>query len=88
MSESNFYWRQCALSFRDYDNLDERLETLPGKPFFVNHFENHRGICTKTGLIRSLQQYYTDHPLAAQAKYSAFDTTPTTFIISRVSDED
>ena len=54
LTESNFYWRQLNLSFRDYDTLDDRLESVPGKPIFINHFENNRGICTKTGLIRSL----------------------------------
>ena len=54
ITECNFYWRQLNFSFREYDALDERLETSPGKPIFVNHLENNRGICTKTGLIRSL----------------------------------
>ena len=27
-------------------------------PQILNHFEDNRGICTKTGLIRSLKQYY------------------------------
>ena len=54
LEQSNFYWRQLNLNFRDYDTLDSRLESNPGKPIFINHFENNRGICTKTGLIRSL----------------------------------
>jgi len=54
----------------------------------VNHFENNRGICTKTGLIRSLQHYYNSNQEAKNAQYTVFDTTPTTFVISRVSDDD
>ena len=54
LMESHLYWRQCNLNYREYDTLDDRLEAIPEKPIFVNHFENNRGICTKTGLIRSL----------------------------------
>ena len=60
----------------------------PSKPFFLNHFESTRGITTKTGLIRTLQNYYANHEAAKEAGYTVFDTTPTTFIISKVSDED
>ena len=88
LTESNFYWRQCNLSFRNYDVLDDRLESLPGKHIFINHFENNRGICTKTGLIRSLQNYYIHTDEAVRQSYTVFDSTPTTFIISRVSDDD
>lgn len=32
-----------------------------------NHFENIRGICTKTGLVRSLKKYY--HSNAESSKF-------------------
>lgn len=88
LEQSNFYWRQLNLNVRNYDTLDARIATNPSKPIFINHFENNRGICTKTGLIRSLQSYYTTHEPAVRANYTIFDTTPTTFVISRVSDDD
>ena len=40
-----------------YDKIDKRLQK-DSKPFIFNHFETIRGICTKTGLIRSLKMYY------------------------------
>ena len=50
----NFYWRQLNLNYQGYDQVDARLESNPANPIFLNHFENTRGITTKTGLIRSL----------------------------------
>ena len=64
------------------------MENDPSKPIFFNHFENTRGITTKTGLIRSLQLYYSNSEAAKLAGYSVFDTTPTTYIVSKVSDDD
>lgn len=88
IDSSNFLWRQLNLNFQAYDSLDARLEADPSKPIFLNHFESTRGITTKTGLIRSLQTYYNASEAAKQAGYNVFDTTPTTFIISKVSDDD
>lgn len=48
-----------------------------------NHFEVIKGICQKTGLIRSLEAYYEENPLAKKAGYTVFDTTPTTFVIAK-----
>ena len=87
IENANFLWQQLNLSFRGYDRLDERLEANPTEPFFFNHFEVTRGICTKTGLIRTLKAYYEDHEAAKHAGYSVFDTTPTTFVIARCSDD-
>ena len=45
--------------------LELKIEKI--KLFVFNHFENIRGLCTKTGLIRSLKKYYnimTDLPLS------------------------
>ena len=51
-------------------------------PFIFNHFECLKGICTKSGLIRSLRCYYDFNKEAKAAHYTTFDTTPTTFLIS------
>jgi len=56
-------------------------------PFIFNHFENLKGLVTKTGLIRSLKTYYKDNQSAFAAKYSVFDTTPTTFLIANNQDD-
>ena len=73
---ANFLWQQLNLNFKGYDKLDERLEAIPNEPFFLNHFEVTRGICTKTGLIRTLQAYYNENEAAKNSNYSVFDTTP------------
>ena len=83
---ANFLWQQLNLSFRGYDRLDERLDSN-SSPFFFNHFEVTRGITTKTGLIRTLKTYYEENEQAKNAGYTVFDTTPTTFVISRCSDD-
>ena len=90
IEQSNFYWRQTNLNGESYHAVDRRLlqTNQQTKPLFINHFENTRGITTKTGLIHSLQQYYLYNDAAVRASYTVFDTTPTTFIISRVSDDD
>lgn len=61
---------------RDYIEFD------PSKEIVVNHLENNREITTKTGLIRSLKNYYRDHIGAIDSGYQVFDTTPTTFLVS------
>ena len=86
IENANFLWQQCNLSFRGYDRLDERLENST-EPFYFNHFEVTRGICTKTGLIRTLKAFYEDNMAAKKAGYSVFDTTPTTFVIARCNDD-
>jgi len=59
----------------------------------VNHLENIRGICTKTGLVRTLKQFYKDKSDASkiilitvisivECGYSVFDTTPTSFVVT------
>ena len=88
IDSAHFYWRQTNFNYKSYELLDARLEVDPNKGMFFNHFENTRGIGTKTGLIRSLQHYYLTKEEAVKASYTVFDTTPTTFIISRVSDDD
>lgn len=52
-----------------------------------NHFEVLNLICTKTRLIKSLRSYYDGLDSVKKENYSIFDSTPTTFIISRASDD-
>ena len=54
IDQSHFYWRQTNLNFQAYHDVDNRIKTST-KELFLNHFENTRGITTKTGLITSLQ---------------------------------
>ena len=61
------------------------LDELYFKNFGViiyNHLENHKEITTKTGLIRSLRNYYTSSEQALMNSYQTHDSIPTSFIIS------
>ena len=45
-------------------------------------------IATKSGLVRSLKQYYYTNQHAKNQGYQEFDTMPTTFIVkARANDE-
>ena len=86
IQQSNFFWKQLNFNFKQYDDLDHRLETNR-QPILFNHLEVNRGICTKTMLIKSLTAYYENNETAANAKYTVFDTTPTTYVIARNVDD-
>ena len=47
----------------------------------INHLENIKGICTKTGLIKSLRNFYRYNVKANAANYGVYDSTPTTFVV-------
>lgn len=83
----DFFWRQVNLGFSGYDKVDKRLIAQQGRPFIFNHFEVIRGICTKTQLIKSLRSYYESLEQCKAIHYTLFDTTPTTFVINRATDE-
>ena len=47
-----------------------------------NHLENNREITTKTGLIRSLRNFYQTNESSVMAGYQVHDTIPTSYIIT------
>ena len=60
---ANLLWKQLNLTFLAYDKFDTRGAS-EGTPLIFNHMEVNRGICTKTGLVRSLKHYYAKLPAA------------------------
>ena len=40
-----------------------------------------KGICTKTGLVKSLRKYYANSSEAVSCNYTAYDSIPTSFIV-------
>lgn len=74
------------MGFQGYDKIDKRLKADPS-PFIFNHFEVIRGITVKTNLIKSLRAYYEAHEPAKKEGYTLFDTTPTTYVIQRATDD-
>ena len=53
----------------------------PKSHIIVNHLENIKGICTKTGLIKSLRRFYKSEPEPMAAHYTVHETTPSTFVV-------
>lgn len=76
----NFLFRPVNFGYSGYEKMNNRLRD-GGDLFVFNHFEVLKGICTKSGLIRSLRSYYENSKEARAAGYTVFDTTPTTFLI-------
>lgn len=69
----NFIWKPTNFNYKLYSMIDKTnaaADELPGnhadKQLVVNHLENLRGICTKTGLVRTLKQFYQDCPDAGK----------------------
>ncbi len=83
IEQADFYWRPINLGFEGYHKLNKREK----HGFVFNHFEILNLICTKTRLIKSLRNYYDGLDPVKRENYSIFDSTPTTFIISRASDD-
>ena len=91
IEKCNILWRPFNYPSETYKRIDRRL-IRNIQPFVYNHFEVLKGLTTKSGLIRSLKQYYFNNELASKiasiviflgaAGYSVFDSTPTTFLIA------
>ena len=78
---ANFLFRPVNFGLSGYAKLDARNKCTDDLLVF-NHFEVLRDICTKSGLIRSLEHYYKHNKDARAANYTIFDTTPTTYLVN------
>lgn len=78
---AHFLFRPVNYGPGGYTKLNNRLECMDEVLVF-NHFEVLRDICTKSGLIRSLEHYYKNHKEARKHNYTVFDTTPTTYLVT------
>ena len=54
-----------------YSKLDDGLLKNP-RIFVLNHFKNLRGIASKTGLIKSLREYYDSNDEASMKFFIKF----------------
>ena len=76
-------WRPVNYYDSVQRKIDRRmLKQHTSEPFVYNHLEVTKGIGSKSGLIKSLKQYYYTNQEARAQGYSEFDTTPTTFIVN------
>jgi hypothetical protein len=85
VEEADFFWRPYNFGPYGYNRISKRTTLKP--TFIFNHFENLAGVCTKTGLVRSLFRYYETNTSAKTEGYGAFDSTPTSFVISDKKDD-
>ena len=95
-----FETRRCAAQKQRVGsgNITPSLQPENYYEQVFNHFPDNTGLCTKTGLIKSLKQYNAGHEEARNlltvfywlmrnngigaAKYCVWDTIPTSFIIA------
>lgn len=47
-----------------------------------NHLSCHKELTTKTGLLKNLRDYYSVNDSALNSNYQAFDTMPTSFLLT------
>lgn len=78
---ANFLFRPVNFGPSGYSKIDTRNKCVDDLLVF-NHFEVLRDICTKSGLICSLEHYYKHNKEARAANYTIFDTTPTTYLVN------
>jgi hypothetical protein len=81
IDQSNFLFRPVNFGHSGYNKMNLRNEYYDELLVF-NHFEVLRDICTKSGLIRSLDTYYKSNKDARARNYQIFDTTPTTYLVT------
>lgn len=63
--------------------IDRRREENPRKSLIYNHFEHISILSTKTGLLKTLREYYNVNcKEAIEAKYKVQDTLPLAYIIT------
>lgn len=83
IDKCNFIWK--PFNFHD-KNLQRRIDRrivrqTTTNPLVFNHFECLKDIGTKSGLLRSLKQFYYTNQHAKLCGYNVFDSTPTTFLV-------
>eukprot|EP00347_Sterkiella_histriomuscorum_P017175 403350383 len=81
IEKCHFLWRPFNYPQDVYKRIDKRI-VRNNQIFVYNHFEILKGLTSKSGLVRSLKQYYFNNELARSAGYSIFDSTPTTFLLA------
>jgi hypothetical protein len=57
------------------------------KPLVYNHYENISVLSTKTGLLKTLRDYYSTNKLAIESNYRVQDTLPMAYMITSNPDE-
>jgi hypothetical protein len=91
VEKCHFVWKPFNFYERETQKKIERRLLRQNNnvhPFILNHFEILKTIGTKSGLVRSLRQYYAGNLAARSQGYTEFDTTPSTFLITaRARDE-
>ena len=83
---AHLVWKQTVLPIRSLQLLEHNSDK--GAPLAIhNHLDNNREITTKPGLIRSLRSYYQSLDSAVHCSYHAYDSIPTSFIITAACED-
>ena len=65
IEKCNFLWRPFNYPAEVFKRIEKRIVRNP-EIFIYNHFEVLKGLVTKSGLIRSLKQFYFNHEPASK----------------------
>lgn len=52
-----------------YEQMNQRMRGNNPEILLFNHFEVNSGICTKSGLVRTLKKYYENQKEARACNY-------------------
>jgi hypothetical protein len=58
ISICDLVWKPFNFLKNGFDMIDKRKEENPRKPLVYNHFEHISILSTKTGLLKTLREYY------------------------------
>jgi len=79
----HFIFKPEQFSLKVTKIQEQSLFTLQKLPNTVyNHLSNHKELTTKTGLLKNLREYYSVNDSALSSNYQAFDTLPTSFLLT------
>ena len=56
IDQANFLYRPVNYGYMGYEQMNQRIRGNNPEILLFNHFEVNSGICTKSGLIRTLKK--------------------------------
>lgn len=65
-----------------FDKRQRDVVNYAKKPIVYNHFECISVLSTKTGLLKTLKEYYMFNKEAKEANYTVEDTLPSAYLIN------
>ena len=81
ISKNIFIRISSKILFQGFELFDKRNQDAK-RPIIYNHYENISVLSTKTGLLKSLRDYYSLNKQAIDSNYRVHDTHPQAYIIT------